>query len=130
MLNKNSIAALATVIGGTLGAGMFGIPYVFSRVGIIPATIGTLILGTLLIILNLLLAEVTLSTPGKLNFVQLVQKLLPPKYSYIAIFTTCLQFFISLFAYVTLFTGFLNAVLPPARAQLPAVGATVYSIVI
>jgi len=34
MLTKRNRIALTTIIGGTLGAGLFGVPYVFAHAGV------------------------------------------------------------------------------------------------
>ena len=61
---KKEWRAVATLVGATIGAGMFGIPYAMSRLGFVPGLIYMFILGGLMLLLNLLYGEVILRTPG------------------------------------------------------------------
>lgn len=56
--------ATAVLVGTTIGAGMFGLPYVFSRLGFFPAVIYLVLLTGVMVLLNLLYGEVVLRTPG------------------------------------------------------------------
>lgn len=130
MLTKKQWVAIATLIGGTLGAGLFGVPYVFARTGVLRGTIRTLGIGLVTIFLNLLQAEISLSTPGNLPLSGIMKKLLPGNRSFIGIFAACMQFFIALFAYTSLAWGFLSLLIGPEYAFHPAVSASIYTIAI
>jgi amino acid permease len=54
--------AIATLIGTTIGAGILGIPYVVSKSGFLIGLAHILLIGTIIIILNLYLGEITLRT--------------------------------------------------------------------
>lgn len=56
--------AIAILVGTTIGAGIFGIPFVVAKIGLIPGLIYLLILGGLILFLNLIYGEVILKTPG------------------------------------------------------------------
>jgi tyrosine-specific transport protein len=58
-------AAVATLTGTIIGAGILGIPYTFSKAGLIPGILNIIILGILLLFVNLYLGEVILRTKGK-----------------------------------------------------------------
>lgn len=113
MLTKRNRLGLTTVIGGTIGAGLFGVPYVFAQAGVLQGTIWTVIIGTILIILNLLQAEVSLSMPPHLRLAAQIQKLFPKRLGFMGIFITCMQFFIAIFAYTSLVGAFINTFLAP-----------------
>ena len=61
---KSIYRAIAVLIGTTIGAGIFGIPYVVSKIGFFPGIFYILILGSLVLILNLIYGEIILRTSG------------------------------------------------------------------
>lgn len=63
MKNKTFRAA-AALIGTTIGAGIFGLPFVVAKIGFVPGTVYLLGLGLLTLLLNLCYGEVILRTPG------------------------------------------------------------------
>jgi len=62
-MNK-SFRATATLVGTTIGAGIFGIPFVVSKIGFLAGIFYLLILGFLTLLLNLIYGEIILRTPG------------------------------------------------------------------
>jgi len=58
-------AAVATLTGTIIGAGILGIPYTFSKAGLIPGILNMIVLGILIMFVNLYLGEVILRTKGK-----------------------------------------------------------------
>ncbi len=54
--------AVATLTGTTIGAGIFGIPYVVARAGILAGIINLLVLGVAILLINLYLGEICLRT--------------------------------------------------------------------
>lgn len=56
--------ATAILVGTTIGAGMFGIPFVVYKIGFLPGIFYLLILGVLNLFLNLIYGEIILRTPG------------------------------------------------------------------
>lgn len=63
MIKKDS-KAIALLVGSTIGVGIFGIPFVISKVGFIPGILFLLILGAVNLLVNLIYGEVILRTPG------------------------------------------------------------------
>ena len=61
---KSVYRAIAVLVGTTIGAGIFGIPFVVSKIGFVPGIFYLLILGVLVLILNLAYGEIILRTPG------------------------------------------------------------------
>ncbi len=66
LITKNSAGfrATATLVGTTIGAGIFGIPFVVSRIGFWAGIFYLLVLGFLVLLLNLIYGEIILRTPG------------------------------------------------------------------
>ncbi len=56
--------ATLLLVGTTLGAGIFVLPYFFSQAGILPSLLGLSLLTILTITINLFYAKIILATPG------------------------------------------------------------------
>jgi len=54
--------AVATLVGCIIGAGIFGIPYVVAKAGILAGIINILVLGTVILLINLYVGEIALRT--------------------------------------------------------------------
>jgi tyrosine-specific transport protein len=63
-MRSKSFQAIAALVGTTIGAGIFGLPYVVAKIGFIPGTIYLVVLGLLTFLLNLAYGEVILRTSG------------------------------------------------------------------
>ena len=70
------IEAVATILGTTIGAGVLGLPYVFSRVGVLSGFVLLFILGGLVLLMNLMLVEISSNTKGVHQLVGLAEKYL------------------------------------------------------
>ncbi len=64
MVNSQLIAAIATLVGTIIGAGILGIPFVASKAGFLTALPLIIILGLIFLLVNLSLGEITLRTRG------------------------------------------------------------------
>jgi amino acid permease len=64
MLNKHFYAAIATLVGTIIGAGVLGIPYVISQAGFLTGLVNLVLLGIAVLLLYLFLGEVVLRTRG------------------------------------------------------------------
>jgi tyrosine-specific transport protein len=64
VMNKPSLRAMAILVGTTIGAGIYGIPYAVAKVGFLPGLIYLFVLAGIILILNLLYGEVILRTEG------------------------------------------------------------------
>ena len=72
MLKERSIRfyrALATLIGTTIGVGIFGVPYAFAKAGFFVGMIYIVIIGFSLILVNLIYGEICLRRKGKMRLV-------------------------------------------------------------
>jgi tyrosine-specific transport protein len=63
--DKKFFFALSVLVGTIVGAGIFGIPYVISKSGLIPGFFYFLILGSLVILIHLFFGEIILRTKKK-----------------------------------------------------------------
>lgn len=63
-MNNKTPRAIATLVGTTIGAGIFALPYAVTKVGLAAGIFYLLILGVIVLLLNLIYGEVILRTPG------------------------------------------------------------------
>lgn len=63
-MKKNMLEGVATLVSTTIGAGILGLPYVFSKAGFLTGMLILVIIGLSVLFLNLALGEVILRTPG------------------------------------------------------------------
>jgi len=75
-MRKNFLFALSTLIGTIVGAGVFGIPYVINRSGIIPGFFYFFILGGAVLLIHLFFGEIVLRTKEKQRLIGYSQRYL------------------------------------------------------
>jgi len=76
MRDKKFFFAISILLGTIVGAGIFGIPYVIARSGIIPGFFYLLILGGAVLLIHLFFGEIVLRTKGKQRLIGYSQKYL------------------------------------------------------
>ena len=77
--NDNSFwLAVFSLVGTTIGAGIFGLPYAFAKAGFIVGLIELVILVGIMLLIQQMLGEVALRTPGKKRFIGYVAEYLDP----------------------------------------------------
>lgn len=76
--NREYLAALATLFGTAIGAGIFGLPYVASVVGFFPVMGLMLVLGVLMLYSNLMYGEIVQRTKRRCGIVGYAEKYLGP----------------------------------------------------
>jgi len=76
MRDKKFFFAISILLGTIVGAGIFGIPYVIARSGIIPGFFYLLILGGAVLLIHLFFGEIVLRTKEKHRLVGYAQKYL------------------------------------------------------
>lgn len=64
-LGKNFWLAVFSLVGTTIGAGVFALPYVFSRAGFILGFVELLLITALMLLVQLMVGEIALRTRGK-----------------------------------------------------------------
>lgn len=110
--NKNFILATASLIGTIIGAGVFGIPYVTAKAGVLPCLFYFLVLGASLLLLHLFFGEIVLRTRGKHRLVGYVEKYLGKRAKAPVAFSTIVGTIGALLAYVILAGKFLKIISP------------------
>ena len=102
LLNSRFLQAVALLAGTTIGAGMFALPFVFSRAGFLLGTLELAILTFVTIMMNLFYGEVILRTPGRHLLPGFVKMYLGRKWFWIESLSAFVGFAGGLFVYVLL----------------------------
>lgn len=76
MADKNLVAAVATMIGVIIGAGVLGIPFAVAKPGFLIGAIHIIVLGLALLLINLYVGEVSLLTEGRHQLTRYAEKYL------------------------------------------------------
>jgi tyrosine-specific transport protein len=123
--HRSFLAGTAIVIGTAIGAGIFGIPAVVARSGVVAGCIEILLLGGLTTIALLAYAEVVARTRGVHQFAGYVGAYLGPRSKWIGLAAVIFGLFGALTAYTKEVGVFLAALL----ANTVGGSATLYSLV-
>src|SRR3989338_7360527 len=100
-MNKFTIT-LSTLVGTIVGAGIFGIPFVMVKSGIVPGLFYLFLLGAIICLLHLLFGEVCLRTSGKHRLVGYANIYLGEWGKVVATFTLLFVLMGALLAYLIL----------------------------
>ena len=113
--------AVALLVGTAVGAGIFGLPYVFSQAGVAIGIAYVLGLGAVLGLVNLAYGEVVLSTEGTHQFTAYVQRYLGQRWRIVAVLSLCIGLYGALSAYTLEVSHLLSVLLAPyvSLSQIP-----------
>ncbi|HVZ11234.1 MAG TPA: aromatic amino acid transport family protein [Candidatus Paceibacterota bacterium] len=108
--NRKFWAAVAALVGGTVGVGIFGMPFAFAKAGfwIGAAFLIPIALATLLV--NLMYGEVILRTHDKHQLMGYAGRYLGPFFKGIVFFSATLTGYAALLAYIIIAGDFLNSI--------------------
>jgi len=109
MPDKNYIYAVSALVGTTIGAGIFGLPYAAAKSGFIPAAALLIGLGIITIITNLMFAEVTLRTKKRGRIVLYCQKYIGKSGKTISMLIALFSLYSSMLAYIIIGGIFLSS---------------------
>jgi amino acid permease len=96
---RNFIAAIFTLTGLVIGAGILGIPYVVVRAGFWTGMIIIVIVGIALLFMNLMIGEIALRTNGNHQIAGFAEKYIGKKSKYILLATTAFACYSAIVAY-------------------------------
>ena len=100
VLKDKTWRAVASLVGTTIGAGMFAIPYVTYKAGLLVGVFYILFLGAINIFINLMYGEIILRTKGDHQTVGYLKKYLGEKIAPIALFGTLFSLYGASLAYL------------------------------
>jgi len=112
MKDKTSLLASATLIGTIIGAGIFGIPYVMIRGGVLTSIFYFLILGGVVLLVHLFFGEIVLRTNEKHRLVGYTGKYLGKRAKILVTFSAIFGTIGALLAYIILAGDFLKIIFP------------------
>lgn len=104
-------AAVLTLIGSIIGVGIFGVPYAFSKAGVLPAIFYLVVLAGVQLMQHLYYTEAAIACPVPLRLVGLVERYLGKRAKVIAATAVILGFWGALLAYMVVGGTFLHDLL-------------------
>ncbi|MCF7907017.1 GerAB/ArcD/ProY family transporter [Patescibacteria group bacterium] len=110
---KNFIQATSILIGTIVGAGIFGLPYVFASSGLIPGIFLLLFLGVIFLLVKFCYAEVILRTDEEMEMSGYIGKYLGKKWQFLITLSLSFGLLSSLVAYIIGSGQFLSAIFTP-----------------
>ena len=113
MPDKKFFLALAVLIGTIVGAGIFGIPYVISKSGILSGLFYFLFLGLAVLILHLVFGEIILRTEEKGRLSGYAQKYLGKNGKLLVTISMVIGITGTLLAYIIIGGNFLKIIFSP-----------------
>ena len=113
MPKKPVLAAICTLVGFTIGAGILGIPFAVAKAGYFTGLLNIMLLGLFILTLNLCLGEVTQRTKGIHQLAGYAKIYLGRKGYYLMLVVFTLFSYGALIAYIVKIGEFLGAVFIP-----------------
>jgi tyrosine-specific transport protein len=110
-MNNSFLLALATLVGTIIGGGVFALPYVVSRAGIIPSLFYFAVLGGVVLLLHLMFGEIALRTTEKHRLIGYANIYLGNWAKKLVTFSTIFGIVGALLAYIILAGNFLHILL-------------------
>jgi len=111
MWSKNSFLALFTFVGAIVGAGVFGLPFVVAKAGIIPSIFYIIILSSVALLLQLLFGEINLRTRESHRLPGFAKRYLGERHKRIVSVATITGAMGSLLAYIIASGDFLRIII-------------------
>ncbi|MBI2459365.1 MAG: hypothetical protein HYV53_02305 [Parcubacteria group bacterium] len=112
-MSKNYLLAIATLMGAIIGVGLFAIPYVTVKSGVLPLIFYMVVLAILQYYLHLLYAEIILSTRGSHRLPGYFEKYNGRAGKLITLIITVLSDYGAMLAYIIVGGLFLEQLLAP-----------------
>ena len=113
MTRYKVLLALSTLVGTTIGAGIFGLPYVLSLAGVIPGLFYFLVLGGVVLLLHLMFGEIILRTKGSHRLIGYAGLYVGSWAKALVVFSTFVGILGALLAYVIIGGEFIQTALSP-----------------
>ena len=107
-MNKTKLSAIAALVGGTIGVGIFGLPLVFVKAGWLMALIYLVVLTAITLALNLAYGEIVLRTKRAHHLIGYATVYLGQWARWLMLFTITLGFYSALLAYIIVGGDFLS----------------------
>ena len=109
-MKRTVLLASLTMFGGIIGAGIFGVPFVFSRIGVLPGLGYVVFLGAAAALINIYYAFVAARTAGRHRLAGYARKHIGARASLIVAAISFVELFGALLVYIILGGNFLSAI--------------------
>ncbi|MDA3839542.1 MAG: amino acid permease [Patescibacteria group bacterium] len=113
-MSKNYFHAIATMIGTVIGVGMFSIPFVAYKSGILVFLVMIIVLGFIQYYMHLMYAEIVLSTKKKHRVPGYVAQYLGPRYKKPALVIVLISANLAILSFIIIGGIFLSEIFSPA----------------
>lgn len=120
-MSPHFVSAIFLMFMGTVGSGIFVLPYLFAHSNLIFASIFLVFLTTITAALNQFYVEIIKKTPGDHQLTGYASIYLGPKFKLITTLNLVLLAFGAITAYSKLFTSFLNLLFPSLSLSLASI---------
>ncbi len=107
-MKKSAILSVGLLAGTIIGAGIFSLPYIFSKIGFIPSVLYLFVFAGVYISFYFMYSSLLLKEEGKHDFFRLAEKYLPSKFSKWASFIILGELIFALVVYLSLSVSFLE----------------------
>ncbi|MEK7580507.1 MAG: aromatic amino acid transport family protein [Patescibacteria group bacterium] len=104
---------IAILLGTVVGAGIFGLPYAFAKIGYVGGIVYLIFLGVIVLVTNLCFGEMVLRTNEALGVSGYVKKYLGQRAWWIMSISLLLGLYSALTAYIVAFSKFGSIILAP-----------------
>lgn len=110
MIDKSYIYAISALVGATIGAGIFGLPFAAVKSGFMPAVMLLIALGIITLVTNLMFAEVSLRTKKRGRMVCYCEKYFGKSGKVAATLIALFSLYSSILAYIIVGGIFLSSI--------------------
>jgi tyrosine-specific transport protein len=122
---RNSIRpflrSVGMMIGAIVGVGVFGLPYAFAQAGFALGLLELLVLGGMMVVLQLMLGEIVIQTPGHHRLVNYVGIYLGRAWKWVTLVALSFGVWGAMLAYLVVGGTFLHVLLSPVLGGETAV---------
>lgn len=119
--NRPFLKSVGMMIGAIVGVGVFGLPYAFAQGGFSLGLLELLFLGGMLVVLQLMLGEIVVQTPGHHRLVNYMGIYLGPVWKWVTLVAMSFGVWGAMLAYMLVGGSFLHLLLSPVLGGEPAV---------
>lgn len=110
---RDELLAGLTLMGAVIGVGIFGVPYVMARAGVLLGLGYCALLGAVILFVHLFYAEVAMATKERLRLVGLTRKFLGERWQHLAAVAEIFGLYGGQVAYIIIGGEFLRTALAP-----------------
>ena len=127
-MKKELFLAVATLVGFVVGAGILGLPYVFSQSGFLVGALNVVLIGLAVMVLNLMIGETSLRTKKIHQLVGYTGKYLGLNGKKIMLFFLSVEWFGAMVAYIVKIGEILSALIRPFIEIDPLICSIIFAL--